>query len=135
MPWENGVAGYAWTDMLLRMGLRMIAEQIDALRGWLRRLRGSSTAGEPDAPIVTLEEGETRLAVVHGTRVVADTGDITLSHAELVQRTVGTLPEGAWVGTLRKSGGVVMAINSRTFYGNQLPAPGPVLDAVRAAFR
>ena len=102
---------------------------------WLRRRGNSPAFAEPDGPRVTLHEGETRLAVVHGGSVVAETADITLSHAELVQRTVGSLPEGGWVGTVRKSGGVVMAINSRTFYGNQLPAPGSVLEAVRAAFR
>ena len=105
------------------------------LRTGLRRHGNSPAAAEPDGPRVTLHEGETRLAVVHGGRVVAETADITLSHAELVQRTVGTLPDGGWVGTLRKSAGVVVAINSRTFYGNQLPAPQPVLDVVRAAFR
>ncbi|HEX2078787.1 MAG TPA: hypothetical protein VHG08_13785 [Longimicrobium sp.] len=102
----------------------------------LRSRRGAAagpSAAGGDATV--LREGETRLAVVHGGRIVAQTADITLSHAELVQRTVGALPEGAWVGTLRKSAGVVVAMNSRTFYGNQLPAPAPVLDAVRAAFR
>jgi hypothetical protein len=39
------------------------------------------------------------------------------------------------VGTIRKAGGVVMALNSRTFYGNQVPAPQSVIDAVRVAFR
>jgi len=113
----------------------MAADLIDAFRAWLRRLGGLSTAAEPDGPIVTLREGETRLAVVHGARVVADTADITLSHAELVQRTVGKLPEGGWVGTLRKTGGEVVALNSRTFYGNQLPAPDAVQLVVHSAFR
>lgn len=102
---------------------------------WLNHRDRSSDGGERARGVVTLREGETRLAVVHAGRVVAETADITLSHAELVQRTVGTLPEGGWVGTVRKSGGAVLAINSRTFYGNQLPAPEPVLAAVRAAFR
>lgn len=106
----------------------------DVMRHLRRRFpTDSSRAMNPDA--VELREGETRLAVVHDGRVVAQTGDITLSHAELVRRTVGTLPEGGWVGTLRKSAGAIVAMNSRTFYGNQLPAPGAVLDVVRAAFR
>jgi hypothetical protein len=83
----------------------------------------------------TLRDGETRLAIVRQGSVIAQTADITLSHAEFVRRTCGTLPEGAWVGTIRKVGRQVLALNSRTFYGNQLPAPQHVLDTVRGTFR
>ncbi len=95
--------------------------------GWLRPDRGSSAT--------LLREGDTRLAVVRDGRLLVESADITLSHAEFVRRALGSLPEGAWVGTIRKAGGVVMALNSRTFYGNQVPAPQPVIDAVRVAFR
>jgi hypothetical protein len=72
--------------------------------------------------------------VVLGGKVLAQTSDVSLSHAEFVRRALGSLPVGAWVGTVRKSGGEVVALNSRTFYGNQLPAPQVVADAVRAEF-
>jgi hypothetical protein len=86
-------------------------------------------------PPVTLRDGETLLAVVRDGQVVASTRDIALSHAEFVRRTFGSLPEGAWVGTIRKSDGEVTPFNSRTFYGNQLPAAPAVIDAVRMNFR
>jgi hypothetical protein len=68
--------------------------------------------------VSALRDGETRLAIVRDGTVIAHTADITLSHAEFVRRTCGTLPDGAWVGTIRKTGGRVLALNSRTFYGN-----------------
>jgi hypothetical protein len=82
-----------------------------------------------------LREGDTLLASVQSGTIIAQTFDVALSHAEFVKRSLGRLPEGAWVGTIRKAGRQVVAINSKTFYGNQLPAPQPVQDAVRAAFR
>jgi len=83
---------------------------------------------------VPLHDGDTLLAIVKDGEVAVHTRDIALSHAEFVRRTVGKLPEGAWVGTIRKANGEVMPFNSRTFYGNQLPAPAEVVDAVRAMF-
>ncbi|MCI0639748.1 MAG: hypothetical protein L0Y72_18360 [Gemmataceae bacterium] len=87
------------------------------------------------AAVVTIQDGNTLLAIVQDGKVVFHTWDIALSHAEFVRRSVGELPEGAWVGTIRKADGVVMAFNSRTFYGNQLPAPEHVVAAVQAMFR
>ncbi len=84
---------------------------------------------------VQLQDGDTLLAIVRDGKVTAHTRDIALSHAEFVRRTLGQLPEGAWVGTIRKAGGEVTAFNSRTFYGNQLPAPAQVVAAVRATFQ
>jgi hypothetical protein len=81
---------------------------------------------------VQLRDGDTLLAVVKDGQVTVHSWDIALSHAEFVRRTLGELPRGAWVGTIRKANGEVMPLNSRTFYGNQLPAPQAVLDAVRA---
>jgi hypothetical protein len=87
------------------------------------------------ADAVSLQNGDTLLAIVKDGRVIAHTRDIALSHAEFVRRTVGELPVGAWVGTVRKADGEVIPFNSRTFYGNQLPAPDHVVAAVRAMFR
>lgn len=81
-----------------------------------------------------LREGDTLLASVRNETIIAHTFDVALSHAEFVKRSLGQLPEGAWVGTIRKAGRRVVAINSKTFYGNQLPAPQTVQNAVRAAF-
>jgi hypothetical protein len=112
-----------------RVALAAAAEAIRRLSTRWRR----PAAPNPDA--AELAEGDTRLAVVRDGAVVAETRDVALSHAEFVHRSLGTLPEGAWVGTVRKAGGVVVALNSRTFYGNQLPPAQPVIDAVRARFR
>jgi hypothetical protein len=82
-----------------------------------------------------LRDGDTLLASVQNGAMIAHTFDIALSHAEFVKRSLGRLPEGAWVGTIRKTGREVVAVNSKTFYGNQLPAPHEVQLAVRAKFR
>jgi hypothetical protein len=44
----------------------------------------------------------------------------------------GELPAGAWVGTVSKIDGQVVAFSSKHFWGYQLPAPEPVMSAVRA---
>lgn len=84
--------------------------------------------------ITTLRNGATLLAIVLASGEVLRTHDIALSHAEFVRRSFGTLPEGAWVGTVRKADNLVTVLNSRTFYGNQLPAPERVAQAIRAVF-
>ena len=85
--------------------------------------------------IIRLRDGDTLLASVKAGAGIACTFDVALSHAEFVRRELGQLPEGAWVGTIRKVGRQVVAINSKTFYGNQLPADTAVQDAVRRKFR
>jgi hypothetical protein len=85
-------------------------------------------------PMIRLRDGDALLAIVQGGEVVAHTWDISLSHAEFVRRVVGELPSGAWVGTVRKADGEVTPFISRTFYGNQLPAPAEAVKAVRARF-
>ena len=82
-----------------------------------------------------LREGDTLLASVKDDVLIAHTFDVALSHAEFVKRSLGSLPSGAWVGTIRKSGRQVVALNSKTFYGNQLPAPEAVQNVVRTRFR
>jgi hypothetical protein len=84
---------------------------------------------------VPLQNGEALLVIVRNGEVAGHTRDIALSHAEFVRRTLGELPVGAWVGTIRKTDGEVIPFNSRTFYGNQLPAPQDVITVVRAMFR
>jgi hypothetical protein len=91
-------------------------------------------AGKPSGA-TKLRDGDTLLVSVQDGRLIAQTFDVALSHAEFVKRHLGSLPEGAWVGTIRKTGRHVIALNSKTFFGNQLPGPQSVQDAVRAAFR
>lgn len=102
-------------------------------KGALSRLAGLFSA--PSDAGTTLREGDACLVIVKGGEVLFHTSDVALSHAEFVSRTSGTLPDGAWVGTIRKCNGEIVALSSRTFYGNQLPAPPEVADAIHAAFQ
>ena len=97
------------------------------------RFFGRRSADTPGA--IRLRDGDALLVSVQNGKVIAQTFDVALSHAEFVRRMLGELPDGAWVGTIRKFGRQVVAINSKTFYGNQLPAPQSVQDVVRASFR
>ena len=84
---------------------------------------------------IELTDGQTLLVVVREGRVAEYTWDMGLPHVEFVKRRFGELPAGAWVGTVSKIGGDVVAISSKYFYGYQLPAPEPVTAAVRALFK
>jgi hypothetical protein len=109
---------------------RFVREAV-ALKALFRRPIEDDTM----ATTVPLQDGDALLVIVRDGAVAAHTRDIALSHAEFVRRTLGELPAGAWVGTIRKTDGEVIPFNSRTFYGNQLPAPEQVVAAVRAMFR
>ena len=84
---------------------------------------------------VVLSDGQTLLVIVKDARVLEYTWDMGLPHVEFVKRRVGELPPGAWVGTVSKIGGEVVAISSKHFFGYQLPAPDEVIAAVRALFK
>ena len=88
-----------------------------------------------DSSPIILAPGATLLAIVKEGMLLHYTGNIALSHAEFVKRSMGTLPEGAWVGTVQKQGKVVVTMNSKTYYGNQMPAPQAVEDAIHAVFK
>lgn len=66
--------------------------------------------------------------------VIHFTPNMSWPHVEFVRRTTGSLPEGAWVGTVSKLGGEVAAISSKHFYGYQMPGPDWVQAAVREKF-
>ena len=83
---------------------------------------------------IELADGTALLVIAKDGQIVHHTFNISLSHAEFVTRTIGELPDGAWVGTLRKGDDELIAFNSRTFYGNQLPAPTWVQEASLAKF-
>ncbi len=102
----------------------------DSIAALLDRFSGRANDGSR-----RLRDGDTLLASVQNDVLIAHTFDIALSHAEFVKRSLGQLPEGAWVGTIRKTGRHVVAVNSKTFYGNQLPAPQAVQKVVQANFR
>lgn len=92
--------------------------------------------GGLDAPeAINLSNGQTLLIIVKDGRVIEYTWDMGLPHVEFVRRRVGELPAGAWVGTVSKIDGQVVAISSKHFYGYQLPAPEEVTTAVRSLFK
>ncbi|MBN1673598.1 MAG: hypothetical protein JXR37_21305 [Kiritimatiellae bacterium] len=82
-----------------------------------------------------LRDGDALLIMVKDGAIIHKTWNMALPHVEFVKRTTGTLPDGAWVGTVQKTGKRLLAINSKTFYGNQLPGPREAQEAVRALFR
>ena len=61
--------------------------------------------------------------------------NMALPHVEFVRRKTGTLPDGAWVGTVSKLDGEVMGITSKYFFDYQLPAPPDVNAAIKEFFQ
>jgi hypothetical protein len=83
---------------------------------------------------IEIGDGQTFLVIVQGERVIEYTWAM-MPHVEFVRRTVGKLPDGAWVGTVSKIDGEIAIISSKTFYGYQLPGPDWVAKTVKAAFK
>ncbi len=85
----------------------------------------------------TLPEGAVVLAVVRSGRIVAQTADIMMSHARLVEKTFssGTPPPGTWVGTVGKLGGEIITLNSKTVMGNQAAAPAAIQTLMQTMFK
>lgn len=83
---------------------------------------------------IKLTDGEALLVIAQGGRVIKYSWDLALPHVEFVKRTLGELPQGAWVGTIRKDKKEIVAISSKSFYGYQLPGPDWVTAAVREMF-
>ncbi len=83
---------------------------------------------------IEIGDGQTFLIIVQGDRIVDYTWAM-MPHVEFVRRTVGQLPDGAWVGTISKINGDIAVISSKSFYGYQLPAPDWVTKTVKSAFR
>ena len=84
--------------------------------------------------LIEIGDGQTFLVIVQGDRVVDYTWAM-MPHVEFVKRTVGELPEGAWVGTISKVDGEIAVISSKSFYGYQLPAPEWVAKVVNSMFK
>ena len=72
---------------------------------------------------IPIREGYYFLIIVQGEEVTHYTPDFGLSHMDFVKRKVGSLQDGAWVGSATKNDGQLSAVNSFTFYHNQLPGP------------
>lgn len=87
----------------------------------------------PPEPI-EIGDGQTFLIIVQGDRVIDYTWAM-MPHVEFVKRSVGKLPEVAWVGTVSKIGGEIAVISSKSFYDYQLLAPEWVTKTVRATFK
>jgi hypothetical protein len=85
--------------------------------------------------VIKLTNNEALLIMVKDGKVIHFTWDLALTHIEFVKRTTKELPEGAWVGTVRKDRKELVAISSKSFYGYQLPAPDWVMSAVRNTFK
>lgn len=83
---------------------------------------------------IEIGNGQTLLIIVQGDRVIDYTWAM-MPHVEFVRRSVGKLPEGAWVGTVSKINGELAVISSKTFYDVQMPAPEWVAKTVRSVFK
>jgi len=83
---------------------------------------------------IEIGNGQTFLIIVQGDRVIDYTWAM-MPHVEFVKRTVGKLPEGAWVGTVSKIAGELGVISSKSFYDYQMPAPDWVAKIVKATFK
>jgi hypothetical protein len=83
---------------------------------------------------IKMRDGDTMLIMVKDGVVIHFTPNMSWPHSEFVKRTTGQLPEGAWVGSVSKLDGEVVAITSKHFFGYQLPAPSEVMEAVRKTF-
>ena len=81
-----------------------------------------------------MRDGDAILVMVKDGEVIHYSPNMSLPHAEFVRRTTGEVPAGAWVGTVSKLDGEVVAMSSKHFFGYQLPAPSDVADAVRKRF-
>ena len=83
---------------------------------------------------IQMRDGDAILVMVKDRAVVHHSWNMSLPHVEFVRRSTGELPEGAWVGTVSKLDGEIMAMTSKYFFDYQLPAPAVVDAAIRERF-
>lgn len=96
-------------------------------------MKSNTPTGTQDK--IEIHDGYYFLIIVQNGKVTHFTPNVALSHADFVKRSVGKLPEGAWVGSATKNDGYLTAINSYTFYQNQLPASLEIQKVVQDKFR
>jgi hypothetical protein len=87
-----------------------------------------------DAEKISMRDGDAILVMVQDGNVTHHSWNMSLPHVEFVRRATGELPDGAWVGTVSKLDGEIMAVTSKYFFDYQLPAPAEVNDAVQRTF-
>jgi hypothetical protein len=83
---------------------------------------------------IRMRDGDAILVMVKDAAVVHHSWNMSLPHVEFVRRSTGQLPDGAWVGTVSKLDGEIMAMTSKYFFDYQLPAPADVHAAIRERF-
>jgi hypothetical protein len=85
---------------------------------------------------IKMRDGDTMLIMVKSGEVIHFTPNLSLPHSEFVKRTTGLLPEGAWVGSVSKLDGQVVAITSKlsTSSGISFLLPPTLPEAVRRNF-
>lgn len=83
---------------------------------------------------IQMRDSDAILVMVKDGKVIHYSWNMSLPHVEFVRRKTGSLPEGAWVGTVSKIDGEVMGISSKYFYNVQLPAREDVNRAIRERF-
>jgi hypothetical protein len=83
---------------------------------------------------IRMRDGDAILVMVKDGEVVHHSWNMSLPHVEFVSRATGNLPNGAWVGTVSKLDGEIMAMTSKYFFDYQLPAPPEVDQAIRKMF-
>jgi hypothetical protein len=83
---------------------------------------------------IRMRDGDAILVMVKDGKVVHHSWNMSLPHVEFVKRSTGQLPGGAWVGTVSKLDGEIMAMTSKYFFDYQLPAPPDVDAAIRQSF-
>jgi len=81
-----------------------------------------------------MRDGGAILVMVKDGTVIHYSPNLSLPHVEFIRRTTCELPKRAWIGTVSKLDGQLMAITSKHFFGYQLPAPKEVDEAIRMQF-
>jgi hypothetical protein len=81
-----------------------------------------------------MRDGDAILVMVKDGAVIHYSSNMSLPHVEFVRGTTRELPDGAWVDTVSKLDGEIMAITSKHFFGYQMPAPKEIDAAIRERF-
>ena len=82
-----------------------------------------------------MRNGDAILVMVKDGKVLHYSWNMSLPHSEFVKRATKEFPGGAWVGTVSKLDGDVVAISSKHFFGYQLPAPPEIMSVVKESFQ
>ncbi len=117
---------------LLSAGLVLIGGKLAKAPG-VKPLAPAAGTGFEKQLIIEGNDGV--LAVIKDGRIIAQTRNLSLSHADFVKRELGVVPEGAEVVTIGKFRGKIEVQKSVTFHGSSLPASQEAYDAANKAFQ